>query len=121
MKRFVIFSLNAHVMPFVRTELQLMDALTEKHIPVTRLRAANCTCRLVECVAGNSDGNFRCERCSLDQAVVRRTSPGCGMTVFQIICSLRMMVALKRFWGRCRLASFLGLVLTVFPLADVSV
>lgn len=72
MNQFVVFSLNAHVMPFVRTELQLMDVLAERRFPVTRLRAADCTCRLVECVTGQDNGTFRCERCALDQTVVRR-------------------------------------------------
>ncbi|PTX96915.1 hypothetical protein DB345_06985 [Spartobacteria bacterium LR76] len=61
-------------MPFVRTELQIMDVLAARRIPVTRLRAAECTCRLVECVTENADGTFRCERCVLEQAVVRRTA-----------------------------------------------
>lgn len=51
-----------------------MDVLAERRIPVTRLRAADCTCRLVECVTGDAGGTFRCERCDLDQAVVRRAS-----------------------------------------------
>lgn len=51
-----------------------MDVLTERRIPVTRLRAADCTCRLVECITGDAGGTFRCERCDLDQAVVRRAS-----------------------------------------------
>ncbi len=77
MKQFVIFSLNAHVSPFVKTELQILDALSCEGNRLSVLKPAGCTCRLVENVNKPvAAGEQSCERCQLERSIFENSRPG---------------------------------------------
>lgn len=77
MKQFVLFSLNAHVLPFVRTELQVLDALGQQdRVQLIVLKASRCTCEVEKSINMAAAGmKAECARCRVEQRFVEATSP----------------------------------------------